>query len=120
MGKHKKTKFPLTLEKKIERYYKLTQSQSANIALNEKMVTLWDDIIQDFSDRGMRADVFINGGHLFLGEPVDILAQLKENRIKNYDLFIAELEDCVNHYQEIVEQINIERWLVEVNGGSID
>ena len=81
------------LEKKVEKYFNETQ----------KLQTLWNDITTTLTEEGMNPEVFSKGIYTFLGDPIDVLYKLKHGEVTNYDMFIAELEDIIDHYDLIVK-----------------
>lgn len=96
MGKKIQTKKTLSknLEKKVEKYYNEMQ----------KLKLLWEEIISTIQEEDMNLDVFMNGTYTFLDDPIDVLFRLKNGQIDNYDMFIAELEDIIEHYDIIMKE----------------
>ena len=107
MGRKKARKLTVDLERKIQKYYQAQQKlQLKNIPIEEitsQLSPQWDDIINHIQCMHINPDVFIVGKYYFLGDAVTTLDQLQKGTITNYDLFIAELEDYMNHYKEIEE-----------------
>ena len=93
MGRALKNKKRLTreLEKKIEKYFNDSQ----------KLQMLWENILETIRLEGMNPEVFTSGKYMFLNDPIVVLDDLHNGEIESYDMFIAELEDIIEHYDAI-------------------